>query len=1152
MKRFTILTALLLLAAMALGQGNVGIGTTTPAALLHTYGIGTGEGNVLFTGDLKVSSPGDPPAIGIGTRLMWYPDKAALRAGRLTSTGEFNWDKANIGLHSIAFGANTLASGNAAFATGTGSSATGSSSVAMGWNPVASGGTSFALGSVATASGNYSTAMGSNTTAYSGYETVIGRYNAVYTPQSITGWDNADRLFVIGNGTADGAGRSNALTVLKNGNVGIGVVDPTTRLDIDGQLRVRGGSPGAGKVLTSDADGVANWQPAAESHWTAAGDHIYRFTGNVGVGIDSPLALLHSKGVGTGMGNVLFEGSLKSTNPGAPPKSGAGTRMMWYPDKAAFRAGGVQGTQWDADSIGNYSFAAGYNTIAKGNQSVAIGNYNTASGYASIALGSVTSASGTAATSMGIQTKALGHYSTAMGSYTTAPSFAEVVIGRYNTTYTAASATNWNQADRLFVIGKGTGDGSRSNAVTVMKNGKVGIGTDSPTEVLDIDGQIRMRGGTTVSGHVLTSDADGVASWQPPSESHWTASGDNIYRTAGNVGIGTGSPAALLHTIGTGTGEGNVLFVGVYKDGAPGDPPASGEGTRMMWYADKAAIRAGRVAGLNWDKDSIGFHSTAFGYNTKAKGSFSVAMGASTTATGLASTALGSLTRATGRHATALGRNTTAPSYAELVTGQYNTEYTPAGTDAWVSTDRLFVIGNGEDSQSRSNAVTVLKSGHTGIGTDSPAAKLDVDGAIKLSDTDDAPLAGMVRWNNASNDFEGYDGDKWRSLTKANSGTWGVVAPTQVSENQKCIASDGDEYDYFGSSVSISGNYAIVGAPKHDPSGVTNQGAAYIFVREGNNWSQQAKLVASDGAADDEFGQSVAISGDYAIVGSPYCDIGSNGFQGAAYIYKREGANWSQQAKLTASDGGIEDIFGWSVSIDGEYAIAGAMLHSTVGIQWQGAAYIFYRTGDSWVQQAKLTGSDSGSLSHFGCSVSISGDHAIVGSEWEGAAYIYERSGMSWIEQEKFTLNPAVANFGKSVSVSGDYAIVGSPQSNELKGRAYLYYYDGTSWVLRKILSGSDLMDDAEFGYNVMISGDYVIVGAPYHDVMGYSGCGAAYIFIHESSGWIQQAKLIASDSFTNDVFGIVSISGDYAIVGASCSDPDGNVSQGEVYFFNR
>ncbi len=253
-------------------------------------------------------------------------------------------------------------------------------------------------------------------------------------------------------------------------------------------------------------------------------------------------------------------------------------------------------------------------------------------------------------------------------------------------------------------------------------------------------------------------------------------------------------------------------------------------------------------------------------------------------------------------------------------------------------------------------------------------------------------------------------------------------APATAQTELKITASDAAAADLFGQSVSIDGDYAIVGANGNDDGG-----SAYIFKRSGTTWSQQAKLTASDAAQNDDFGTSVSISGDYAIVGAHANDDGGS-YSGSAYIFVRSGTNWTEQAKLTASDANGADEFGISVSIDGDYAIVGAYRDDDDGSD-SGSAYIFVRSGTNWTQQTKLTALDGGVGDVFGYSVSIDGDYAIVGSTGDdddgsnsGSAYIFVRSGTTWTQQTKLTASDAAASdyFGDSVSFDGDYAIVGS------------------------------------------------------------------------------------------------------------------------------
>jgi len=377
-------------------------------------------------------------------------------------------------------------------------------------------------------------------------------------------------------------------------------------------------------------------------------------------------------------------------------------------------------------------------------------------------------------------------------------------------------------------------------------------------------------------------------------------------------------------------------------------------------------------------------------------------------------------------------------------------------------------------------------------------------------------------------------------------------------ERQKLLAPDGAARDYFGWSVSISGDYAIVGANSDDDKGA-NSGSAYIFKRNGTSWVQQQKLLASDGSADDLFGWSVFISGDYAIVGA-YRDDDKGYDSGSAYIFKWDGTGWSQQQKLLPSDGAANDLFGCSVSISGDKIIVGAYGDDDKGAN-SGSAYIFGWDGTGWSQQQKLTASDGAARDYFGWSVSISGDKIIVGAygdddkgDYSGSAYIFKWDGTGWSRQQKLLPSDGAANdlFGCSVSISGDYVIVGADQYySGGTGKAYIFKWDGTTWVQQQKITALDGAAGDWFGWSVSISGNYAIVGANGDDDKG-DASGSAYIFKRSGTSWSQQQKLTASDGSADDLFGFsVSISGDYAIVGAYGDDDKGSDS-GSAYVFER
>jgi hypothetical protein len=272
------------------------------------------------------------------------------------------------------------------------------------------------------------------------------------------------------------------------------------------------------------------------------------------------------------------------------------------------------------------------------------------------------------------------------------------------------------------------------------------------------------------------------------------------------------------------------------------------------------------------------------------------------------------------------------------------------------------------------------------------------------------------------------------------------------TEKFKILASDAATGDYFGGSVSLDGNTAVIGARNDDDTGVSS-GSAYVFTSIGTTWTQQAKLVASDGATEDQFGWSVSISGNTALIGARNDDDkGSN--SGSVYVFTRTGSTWTEQAKLVASDGAADDQFGGSVSIDSDTALIGAAWDDDQGIS-SGSTYVFTRAGTTWTQQTKLLPSDGAKEDRFGWSVSINGDIALIGAAWDddkgtdsGSAYAFSRSGTTWTQQAKLLASDGTAEdyFGWSVSLSGDTALIGAPLAeNNGAGSTYVFTRSGAT-----------------------------------------------------------------------------------------------------------
>jgi hypothetical protein len=367
----------------------------------------------------------------------------------------------------------------------------------------------------------------------------------------------------------------------------------------------------------------------------------------------------------------------------------------------------------------------------------------------------------------------------------------------------------------------------------------------------------------------------------------------------------------------------------------------------------------------------------------------------------------------------------------------------------------------------------------------------------------------------------------------------GSTTAVSVGTETKLVASDPTIGSVFGSAVAISGNNAVVG--DYDTS------SAYVYHRGESNWYEEAILTVT---GSKYLGHSVAVDGDTILIGDSG-DSTKYYQMGAAYVFVRSGTSWIQQAKLAPSDGLPEDRFGVAVAVQGDTAVVGSHLSDEDDYNLNsGAVYVYQRTGSSWNLRAKLTRPDPQRSGLFGVSVDIDGDTIAVGSSGDntaarssGAAYIFVRSGTGWNFQAKvIASNPSsFDDYGRSISIEGDTMVVGAfnyDAKGMNSGAAFVYQRTGTTWALDSFLTASDgeVMD--KFGLSVSLSGDIILAGAIYDDDADPSdpdcNSGATYVFQRVEGVWTEKVKITPRDTERDDQFGYsVSVDGTTAIIGA-------------------
>lgn len=329
----------------------------------------------------------------------------------------------------------------------------------------------------------------------------------------------------------------------------------------------------------------------------------------------------------------------------------------------------------------------------------------------------------------------------------------------------------------------------------------------------------------------------------------------------------------------------------------------------------------------------------------------------------------------------------------------------------------------------------------------------------------------------------------------------------------------------------------------------------------------ETKLNAPDAFLNQQFGRSVAIDGDTAVIGAPTTTVGGDGV-GSAYVYVRTASGWQLQQKLTAPGVTMQTLFGLSVDVDGNTIVVGAPFDDNAGPS-SGAAYVFERSNNVWSIKQKLTGSENSTSDVFGLSVAIDGNTIVCGALGNtssadpqvGTAYVFNLTSNQWVETQKLNASdPSPQNgFGVTVAIDGNTIIVGATGHANFSGAVYVFSFVGSSWVEQEILTANNPAPKVVFGYKLGLSGETIVVAS-----QGFAGNGrdlvfsAAYIFRRTPSGWHQQKKITTGDvevMGVNEIMGRfdlnIAVSGDTVVVGSQ-NDPTLAYFSGSVYVYRR
>ncbi len=414
--------------------------------------------------------------------------------------------------------------------------------------------------------------------------------------------------------------------------------------------------------------------------------------------------------------------------------------------------------------------------------------------------------------------------------------------------------------------------------------------------------------------------------------------------------------------------------------------------------------------------------------------------------------------------------------------------------------------------------------------------------------------------------FSGFRGRTTDFFNFSQMGRGGVTRTNDIfaPTDRPILADSSSANDGFGHSISIYGETMVVGSWLDDVGGNVDQGSVSIYSRITGSWALLTTLTAAGGRAGDKFGSSVAIMGDRLVVGASGADIAGAVDRGCAYVFNRAGNTYNQVTQLLATGGAAGDNFGASVSMYGASIIVGAPLDDVGARIDQGSAYVFVFAANAWSQQAQINGTGGLAGDNFGSSVAIDADTVVVGAENDdvganvdqGSAFVFTRAGTVWTQRRLLNGSNSAArdHFGHSVSIFNRTIAIGAPDADlpgaADQGTAYIFTGAAATWAQAAPLVAGDGAAGDHFGTSVAASSTIVAVGASGADVNGLADQGAVYTF--GSANATQIAKNVATDGAAGDLFGTsVAVSEGTFVAGSPGHSVGGQAAAGKAYTFD-